>query len=244
MIGYHYLVKKKQKLLLTEDNSWIDLSRPFASTLLPKVFLSAESAKAAQKRMRESNKIGIYNDTTLYTVFGVHPEELLSRKKAEAKDAPDKQVPQEAALSDAEQYAAPESSGLSANIEKTMNTPLITDLEDTLACLIALFDRLSAAEDALPTEKNQVERILQDELHFSEFEQLNIVEGYQAWRRIHDARIERRRIKNETEVVQIAKQLFDGFDTEPLQKALNLIESMRHRSYAPRSDSYPTRKSA
>lgn len=261
MVVNFYLAKKKQCALLAEDGSWIDLRQPLTTKVRPRRFASVDAAKSTKKNLKETNKIGIYTDVTLYQVFGIRPDELIFRNDPSSNHEGSPVVCQEEQDEEIvgeeedeilefdgvsrETGENPSEKGVSTvnpNVETTMNTPLITDLEDILASMIALFDRLSAAEKELPMEDRHVNQIMQDELHFSEFEHLNVVEGYQAWLRIHNARIERRRIKNESEVVALANDLFGGFDTTPLQKALNRIEAMRHRSYAPRSDSYPIRK--
>lgn len=247
MSDHHYLVNKSQWLLLAEDDMWIDLHKPFASNKKPKIFLTVEDAKNAIMTMRSKNKIGIYSDDTLYQVFGVLPETFFLKEDPSDLESPvmtfEEAEAQESEEDEREeQYFTSENGILSSNIEKTVNTPLITDFEDLLASMIALFDRFTMTKRELPVEFTHVNQTMQDELHFSEFEQLNVVEGYQAWRRIHDARVERRRIKNEMQVVKMAEELFNGFGTADLQEVLNRIDGMRHRQYSPRTDHYPNRQ--
>lgn len=248
MTNAFYLVKKSQWQILADDDTWMDFRNPSNINKNPKVFASVDDARDAEKKMKESNKIGIYNEDTFKKVFGVFLEAFCIKNSYDIsmQDTPSIQENASDELLDEEQvdeqYTSSENDGLSANIKKTVDTPLITDFEDLLERMIALFDRLASAKEALPGELVHSNQTLQDELHFSEFEQLNVVEGYQAWRRIHDARVERRRIKNEMEVVKMAEDLFDGFETSDLQTVLNRIDAIRHRKYNPRTDHYPNRQ--
>lgn len=132
--------------------------------------------------------------------------------------------------------------GVAANAEKTLETPFISEARELLKKMLALKQELKTLEQSLPSEMIQVNKTMQDELHFAEFEQLNVVEGYRSWLRIHNCRITRRRIKNESEVALYLEAILNLVSEEKLKTAITRIEKMNERKYRPRTNDYPTTK--
>ena len=234
-----FLVLKAQKQILMEDNRWYEIDDFQDQTILPMVFGTIEAAKSYKKGSSLCKKIAIYNENILQEMYHIDYLKLEAKllcKPSSSIDEPD--------IQDDDLDTDPHDEGIScqANVQETVETPLICEAEDLLSSLIAFIERVNTAKDGLPGELKSIDQILQDELHFSEFEKLNVVEGYKAWQRIHEARIERRRIKNEIEIVDLLASAFGSLSEPALQNIIYHIDRMKDRRYHPRSDQYPTTK--
>lgn len=95
-------------------------------------------------------------------------------------------------------------------ITESFDTPLIRETMDVLTRLSALsIEWLSLAYN-FDTRINKIERALGDELHFAEFMNLGLDEGNRCYQRIHQLRMDRRKLKNERSLVGIINEVMQS----------------------------------
>ena len=103
---------------------------------------------------------------------------------------------------------------------------------DKLNCLNGLAKEADEREKVLNVCLSTIDKKLSDILHYCEFCTLNAAQGYKVYKKIKEYRQERRKIKNELEIVRfiLDKKITDTVSEE----AKNLINSINSRSYEPR----------
>ena len=102
--------------------------------------------------------------------------------------------------------------------------PVQTELLN--ACLMIAKEDKQGLVKALQ-EKDQE---INDLLHKAEFEKLNAAEGYYLYKQLREARIARRKIKNDIDCLQLIK------DNCNLEKLQNGLKKMGDKCYHPRTD--------
>ena len=90
---------------------------------------------------------------------------------------------------------------------------------------------LEKEEDNLSEKLSEIDMVLQDLMHYAEFNNLNAADGYKTYKMIHNARLQRREIKNQLEVLWYAMEMTE----ESMVKAENRIESQEKKRYSPRA---------
>ncbi len=108
----------------------------------------------------------------------------------------------------------------------------IQDWIDKLQELNGLVNEAETRRKDLVSKLKDVEGRQQDILHYIEFCSLNACQGYKAYKQLKDIRQERRKIKNELEVIEfiLDKKMTDTVS----QEATNLINNIKNRQYEPR----------
>lgn len=124
--------------------------------------------------------------------------------------------------------------GKGANLDAVYETPFIMDALDLLEQMLALAERTDTYMHEQLEELRQVECKICDELHYVEFMSLNGADGYKAYRRLHELRVERRRLKNEQFVATRLYNLFDAEAKRKISEAIQVITKIPDRHYVPR----------
>ena len=121
---------------------------------------------------------------------------------------------------------------LDNNTEKVMVTDNIQRWLDKLSDLNGLAKEATERKEELLGMLSRVDKELTDVNHYIEFSNLNIVEGYKAYKMVQDGRKRRRSIKNELTVLEIilGKRIGESI-TDEIMKA---VEGLDGRLYEPR----------
>lgn len=90
--------------------------------------------------------------------------------------------------------------------------------EKLLSTIIVKFNDIKQNHNFLVKRYDEVERAHQDLLHYIEFANFNVVEGYKVMKKLKDIRTERRLLKSEMEESEIAYKLIDNMVVEQLVK--------------------------
>lgn len=104
-------------------------------------------------------------------------------------------------------------------------------LLDSLIALTSLSNDLDYCEKQLSKSMSKYDAIRTDLSHYMEFNTLNVVDGYKAYKMYHDASVKRREIKHAYERLRIFKSYFNQINTKGLETQANNIES---KQYTPR----------
>ena len=223
--------------LLGKDWNWLPLPNGVSSVGQVMSFEHCASAQRAQRGLPSRTNTFIWSDGTLKEKFGVSNLEELVRRYC-GKKAGDQRAIQrlpESAVELIEPGPTCGSVGAGCNLESVYETPFIQDALDLLERLQVFVERAEEIRAAGPAEEQAVDRKLCDEAHFMEFFQLNGADGYRAYKRYHDLRVERRRIKNEEIVAMVFLQVLKGGCTASgLKGAINSIRGIPGRVYTPR----------
>lgn len=89
-----------------------------------------------------------------------------------------------------------------------------------------------ARREQLQMEMSEIDLKIVDIEHAAEFYDLNAAQGYKLYKMLHNARIKRRRIKNEME--KLSHFLNTRLNTDDLLHLQSSINGMKNRQYTPR----------
>ena len=103
---------------------------------------------------------------------------------------------------------------------------------DRISDLNGLAKDATDRKDVLSKELSDVEKEIQDCLHYIEFTNLNAAQGYKAYKILKDRRVKRRSIKNELQVLGII--LGKKISETATDEIMKCIEGLDNRQYAPR----------
>ena len=176
------------------------------------------------------------DEATVADKFGINFDELPKLKGIEAKVAPAPKLEREPkAKEDTTEVLGLSSS---ANIEETVNTAFINETLDLLEHLAAMKARWAKVLAESPADIRRVDSAITDALHLAEFRQLSSDEAVALVNKVHDNRVERRRLKNEAAVAQNAATLLNNISNEELMRSIYFIRNMGTRKYTPRTGDF------
>lgn len=121
---------------------------------------------------------------------------------------------------------------ISHNTEKVLISDNIQRWIDRISDLNGLAKDATDRKDVLSKELSDVEKEIQDCLHYIEFTNLNAAQGYKAYKILKDRRVKRRSIKNELQVLGII--LGKKISETATDEIMKCIEGLDNRQYAPR----------
>lgn len=121
---------------------------------------------------------------------------------------------------------------ISHNTEKVLISNNIQRWIDRISDLNGLAKDATDRKDVLSKELSDVEKEIQDCLHYIEFTNLNAAQGYKAYKILKDRRVKRRSIKNELQVLGII--LGKKISETATDEIMKCIEGLDNRQYAPR----------
>lgn len=122
----------------------------------------------------------------------------------------------------------------SANLDETFYTPFITETVNMLERMADLIERLETTRTERQTQLGALDRQTQDELHYIEFSRLSAPKGYKAYKRLHEIRVERRRVKNEWQVANMLQGKLNQELLVSIHQYLAAIDGLKNRCYEPR----------
>jgi len=257
--GPYFVMKSSGSVFLGVDGTWYNKKTIVDNPSILCKFAALEEAQSTARlkykkgcatqvcgAKKVKKALGVDNSYWEYCLFRMH-DGLLAQDNSESCDLqmkPDMEADglPEDTLSDDSPNAVNAVSASEAVSAELNDTELIMDTVDVLIKL----QRLSKQwEDATLTNGDkikEVEKAIQDELHFVEFMKLDMQRAYRSYKRLHDLRVRRRQLKNELVVVDKAclalhttpKPLFDN-----VTQALSCIGGLKDRKYKPRV-SWPT----
>lgn len=219
----YFLVSNAEKTLLCKDGSWIKIISALEHPERVLTFSEAESASQALMGLSCRKNVYVCSDKTLFQKFGIEGASLLfGQTDCSVSEQPDGCDAKRGNIT------------IQANRDMVIDTPLILDTTDILERLVVLIERWDETVKDYYNELNALDGSIQDELHYQEFEQLNCAQGYKAYKRLHELRIARRRLKNEYMVAKTARDLFSGSIISDIQRALSCIDGLKSLTYSPR----------
>lgn len=107
-------------------------------------------------------------------------------------------------------------------------------LKDEFEKLKAVADVLSLKKTKLNCQLSEIDKEICDIMHIAEFNELNVVQGYKVYKTLHDARLKRRKIKDNIEKINILQST--GLTADFSSSVSKKIEGLYNRSYTPRTD--------
>lgn len=250
----NFIVKESSKSLYALNGAWLPIKFAVSNPARVAVYGDSAFAEDTLRRMADRSNTFVYSESTLQKKFGVHkakdvfriniPDVLPPTEKA--KD--EQPVPEpDSNLGDAAQDSSFDTNqieyGKGANLDAVYATPFIMDALDLLEQMLTLAERTDTYMHEQPEELRQVERKICDELHYVEFMSLNGADGYKAYRRLHELRVERRRLKNEQFVATRLYNLFDAETNRKISDAIQVITKIPDRHYTPR-EYWPEKENA
>lgn len=90
-------------------------------------------------------------------------------------------------------------------------------------------------EENVEDDLAAVEREICDELHYAEFNALNAREGFAVYKRIHDLRLQRRKIKDTALIATYIAELLPDVAQQKTKDIMQKVENMQTRLYRLRS---------
>lgn len=125
----------------------------------------------------------------------------------------------------------------SANIKETCETEFIKGAVRTMEDCKALLESINRKKKALEDEIFTLDLMTSDELHRIEFCNLDAFQGYVAYKRLHNLRIQRRRAKNELFTVNAVRIAFEDQNraVQRLDDAIEDIDRLKQRCYRVRA---------
>lgn len=110
--------------------------------------------------------------------------------------------------------------------------PLSFDISDTADNLLAISRQAENYKRYLDECLSTVDMEIVDIEHAAEFYELNAAQGYKIYKMLHDARVKRRIIKNNMEIVK--KFLDTSLRSSSIESLRNCIDSVDSKTYSPR----------
>lgn len=250
----NFIVKESSKSLYALNGAWLPIKFAVSNPNRVAVYGDPAFAEDTLRRMTDRSNTFVYSESTLQKKFGIHKAKdvfhinvsdiLPSAEKA--KD--ERSAPEPSSnISETAQDSSCDTNlmeyGKGANLDAVYATPFIMDSLDLLEQMLALAERTDTYMHEQPEELRQVERKICDELHYVEFMSLNGADGYKAYRRLHELRVERRRLKNEQFVATRLYNLFDAETNRKISDAIQVITKIPDRHYTPR-EYWPEKENA
>ena len=239
--GPYFIQKNSTKEILGADGGWYSLATILGN---PKVLCKFETQHTARIRAKQlgKEKTQVLNQKTLKSRLGYADpvwEKILKEMKVGLVLDKDKKKAAANSELPTDDFAPEELPGnLSAEpgsvcasetaIKASLETPIISE---TMAL------HWQNAKDAYSGNLRKLEEAIMDELHFVEFMELDTRRAYRSYKRLHDLRTQRRQLKNEQIVINTACA---ALKMEPValyngaQRALNSLQGLKTRKYAPR----------
>jgi hypothetical protein len=106
------------------------------------------------------------------------------------------------------------------------------DIKDELSNIDSFITYIKNRKLYLSNLLSQEDMKIVDIEHAAEFYKLNAARGYKLYRMLHEARINRRKIKDELEEIEILEHL--NFNMTKAQQMINSIKQMENKKYRPR----------
>lgn len=141
--------------------------------------------------------------------------------------------------------AAAMTSLINAKIAESDKPCLAQHVESThegVVMLAFFLERLSEilqyrqeVEENVEDDLAAVEREICDELHYAEFNALNAREGFAVYKRIHDLRLQRRKIKDTALIATYIAELLPDVTQQKTKDIMQKVENMQTRLYRLRS---------
>lgn len=88
------------------------------------------------------------------------------------------------------------------------------------------------AEAFTNSRLSTVDREIQDEMHFLEFNQVNAMEGFKIYQRLRELRLKRREVKDSAIIGSYLEDLLAGIGREKLSEMRKRLSGLRSRKYA------------
>lgn len=110
--------------------------------------------------------------------------------------------------------------------------PLSFDISDTADNLLAISRQAENYKRYLDECLSTVDMEIIDIEHAAEFYELNAAQGYKIYKMLHDARVKRRIIKNNMEIVK--KFLNTSLQSGSIESLKRCIDSVDNKTYNPR----------
>ena len=248
--GPYFIQKKSTKEILGADGGWYSIATILGN---PKVLCKFETQHTARIRAKQlgKEKTQVLNQKTLKSRLRYADpvwEKILKEMKVglvldkdKKKAAANSELPTDDSAPEelpGELSAEPGSVCASETaIKASLETPIISETMDILEQLAGLALRWQNAKDVYSGNLRKLEEAIMDELHFVEFMELDTRRAYRSYKRLHDLRTQRRQLKNEQIVINTACA---ALKMEPValyngaQRALNSLQGLKTRKYAPR----------
>lgn len=226
----YYVVNRVYRAALCKNNVWRSGHSLIVNASEMLTFPDASYANNAVHDLPTRSNVEICTSKRFYKLIGITPEQI--HYAAEHGDAN-----QYIELDDVDNEPIDTKSyiGLACNLDQTYHTELINETLRVLRDLDHLYHLWLERESQLRPELKLAEDQINDELHYAEFNALNIVKGYQSYKRIHDARVNRRRAKNEIFVYGMFQTVINDEINNAVRNAIASIEGLQFRKYAPRN---------
>ena len=123
-----------------------------------------------------------------------------------------------------------EDTSVTISVEQELDSGLVDMVNDFKEQIVALETRLKE----LKLDLSQVDKLIVDIEHAMEFVEANAAQGYILYKKMHDARLKRRKIKTEQDQINIILSAISPKQLTNLEKTL---AKTTEKVYAPRIDS-------
>lgn len=123
-----------------------------------------------------------------------------------------------------------EDTSVTISVEQELDSDLVDMVSNLKEQIVALETRLKE----LKLELSQVDKLIVDIEHAMEFVEANAAQGYMLYKKMHDARLKRRKIKTEQDQINLILSVLSSKQLTNLEKSL---AKTTKKIYAPRIDS-------